>query len=582
MSASGTRITVAALAAAAWMAPLGVLAQRPAEAPPPVRDSALSADVMYRVLIGDIALQRGEPGVAARAYLEAAREARDAGLARRATEVALAARQRNYALEAARLWSELDPQADRPKQLVTALVSGTFGKMLESPSESSELHVALERALAQAAATPGALGEAFMQLPRLLSQQSDKQQAYTVIERLAQPYPLVPEAHFAIALAAYNAGAADANAVKAAREGVERALTLRPGWERAVLLKAEILARQSPTDAIAYLEAFRKEEPASRPAAGALAQLYVEQKRYADARAVFDALRKSDPDDREVQFAIAVIAIQMQDWKTAESELQALHDAEYGEGGVVELYFAQVAEEMGNLDVAIERYKAVPAGDRGWTAQLRVAGVLAKQGKLAEARSWLADLPAVTIEQRVQVRQAESQLLRDAGDNAGAYAILDKALAEHPDEPDLLYDIAMVAEKLDRLDVVESRLTRLIALKPDSAQALNALGYTLVDRTERAAEGLALIEKAHKLQPADPFILDSMGWANYRLGRLDDAERYLRQAMQERPDAEIAAHLGEVLWKKGEPERAREVWQSQLKATPDSPVLRETMRRLVQ
>ncbi len=582
MPVSRIRFTVAVIAAAASFSPLAAIAQAPTDPPSAGRESGLSADVMYRVLIGDIALQRGEPVVAARAYLEAAREARDPALARRATEVALSARQRNYALEAAKLWAELDPQAERPKQLVTALASGSFGKMLESPSESSELHVALERALAQAATTPGALGEAFLQLPRLLSQQSDKQQAYTVIERLAQPYPLVPEAQFAIALAAFNAGAADANAVKAARDGVERALALRPGWERAVLLKSEILARQSPEDAIAYLEAFRKDEPASRPAAGALAQLYVEQKRYGDARAVFEALRKSDPDDREVQFAIAVIAIQMQDWNTAESELQALHDAQYGDAGVVELYLAQVAEEMGKLDVAIERYKAVPAGDRGWTAQLRVAGVLAKQGKLAAARAWLADLPAVTIEQRVQVRQAESQLLRDAGDNAGAYAVLDKALAEHPDEPDLLYDIAMVAEKLDRIDVVESRLSRLIALKPDSAQALNALGYTLVDRTERAAEGLALIEKAHKLQPADPFILDSMGWANYRLGRLDDAERYLRQAMQERPDAEIAAHLGEVLWKKGEPDRAREVWQSQLKSTPDSPVLRETMRRLAQ
>jgi Flp pilus assembly protein TadD len=222
----------------------------------------------------------------------------------------------------------------------------------------------------------------------------------------------------------------------------------------------------------------------------------------------------------------------------------------------------------------------VPQGDRGWIAQLRVATVLAKQGKLEQARAWLADLPAVTIEQRIQVRQAESQLLRDAGDNAGAYAVLEKALTEHPDDPDLLYDIAMVAEKLDRLDVAEQRLQRLIALKPDNAQALNALGYTLVDRTDRTAEGLALIEKAHKLQPGDPFILDSMGWANYRLGRLDDAERYLRQAMTEQPDAEIAAHLGEVLWKKGDTERAREVWQSQLKATPDNAVLRETMRRL--
>ena len=139
----------------------------------------------------------------------------------------------------------------------------------------------------------------------------------------------------------------------------------------------------------------------------------------------------------------------------------------------------------------------------------------------------------------------------------------------------------MVAEKLDRLDVVEARLTRLLEQKPDSAQALNSLGYTLVDRTPRVAEGFALIERAHKLSPKDPFILDSMGWALFRLGRLDAAEDYLRRAYAERPDPEIAAHLGEVLWVKGERDRAREVWQSQLGTTPESTVLVETMRRLM-
>jgi Flp pilus assembly protein TadD len=246
----------------------------------------------------------------------------------------------------------------------------------------------------------------------------------------------------------------------------------------------------------------------------------------------------------------------------------------------VELRLAQVAEETGRYALAFDRYRAVPDGERAWYAKLRAAAMLGKQNKLAEAKQFLADLPAVTIEQRVQVRQAEAQLLREAGDNAAAYAVLTQALTEHPDEPDLLYDSAMVAEKLDKVDVVEAQLSRLIELRPDNAQALNALGYTLVDRTSRTAEGAALIEKAHKLSPEDPFILDSMGWAQFRLGHLDQAEGYLRRALAERPDPEIAAHLGEVLWAKGERARAREVWQSQLKSSPDNPVLLETMRRL--
>jgi Flp pilus assembly protein TadD len=260
--------------------------------------------------------------------------------------------------------------------------------------------------------------------------------------------------------------------------------------------------------------------------------------------------------------------------------LQELKAANYGENGVVEYYLAQVADESGKYELAIERYKALPEGERQWMGQLRIAAMMAKLNRMDDARKYLAELPAVTIEQKVQVRQTEAQLLRDANDNAGAYALLTKALADHPDEPDLLYDTAMVAEKLDKIDVAEARLKRLIELTPENAQALNALGYTLVDRTDRYAEGYALIEQAHKLSPADPFIMDSMGWALFRMGKLDDAETYLRRALVERSDAEIAAHLGEVLWAKGDRKTAQEVWQLQLKATPDNQLLLDTVRRL--
>ena len=158
--------------------------------------------------------------------------------------------------------------------------------------------------------------------------------------------------------------------------------------------------------------------------------------------------------------------------------------------------------------------------------------------------------------------------------------MLTQALKEHPDSPELLYDAAMVAEKLDRIDVAERLLRRVVELKPDDPQALNALGYTLVDRTTRYDEGYALIDKALKLAPNDSFILDSMGWALFRLGRYGEAETYLRRAFTARPDAEIAAHLGEVLWAKGDRAGAQEIWQSQLKTTPDNPVLLETVRRL--
>jgi tetratricopeptide (TPR) repeat protein len=363
-------------------------------------------------------------------------------------------------------------------------------------------------------------------------------------------------------------------------QAVDRALALKPGWERAAMLKAEILGRRAPAEAIAYLTEYLKREPESKAAAGALAQFYVEQKRYAEARAVFERFWEAEKGNRDYQFAVAALAVQMKDWAAAEPLFLDLKSANYDESGGVDLYLAQIAEETGRYELAFERYRAVPDGERAWIAKLRAATMLAKQNRGDEARRYLADLPAVTIEQRVQVRQAEAQLLRDAADHAGAYAVLTQALVEHPDQPDLLYDLAMVAEKLDKIDVAEARLARLIELSPNNAQALNALGYTLVDRTTRAGEGLALIERAHKLSPGDPFILDSMGWAYFRTGKFDDAEAYLRRALAERPDPEIAAHLGEVLWAKGERARAQEIWQSQLQSTPDNPVLLETMRRL--
>jgi tetratricopeptide (TPR) repeat protein len=539
----------------------------------------LSAELFYKFILGEVAVQRGDLPLAAKAYYEAARESRDPRVARRATEIALASRQRNLALESATLWATLDPEATRPKQVIAAISAGTSAKDGGDAVGDDEIRARLEKLLSEAAVSGQGVGEMFLQVNRFLAQQTDRKQAYELVRSLAKPYPASAEAHFAVAYAAYFAEVPPTQGVDIALVEIDRALALKPDWERAALLKADILARNSGDAAVAYLKPFVAENPGAKAAAGALAQVYVEQKRYAEARDIFQTLWDGDRSAREFEFGVAAISVQMKDWTKAEALFTDLQKAGYGENGVVELYLAQIAEETGRYQLAIDRYVAVPEGERAWIAKLRVAAMMAKLNRVPEARKYLADLPAVTIDERVQVRQAEAALLRDANDNAAAYAVLTQALVEHPDAPDLLYDAAMVAEKLDKIDEAEARLRRVVELKPEDAQALNALGYTLVDRTPRTSEGLALIEKAYKLAPEDPFILDSMGWAFYRLGKLDDAETYLRRAMTQRPDAEIAAHLGEVLWTKGEPEHARQVWQSQLEASPDNAVLQETVRR---
>ena len=547
-----------------------------AQPAPPGQDSsaassALSADIIYRILVGDIALQRGDAILAARAYFEAAREAQDAKLAKRATEIALLARQRSLALEAARLWQTLDPTAERAQQMVATLAQAGAGGELKSD---------LERVLAEAAANGNALGEAFVQLNHALSSQPDKTAVFRLIVDLAKPYPDVAEAHFAVALAGYNTGLSDLEITAASMRAADRALELKPGWERAALVKADILAKSSPDAAIRFLGTFLEGVPESRAASVAIAQLYVEQKRYAEARAVFQRLWAEDPSDRELEFAIGALSVQMRDYATARKLFEELKGTDFGEAGAVTFYLAQIAEETKRYDEAIALYREITDGDRAWGAKLRIAMVLGKKGDPAEAIRYLATLNPEGRDQRIERAQTQAQVLRDAGDYQGSYAVLSTALSGEPDSAELLYDVAMAAEKLDRLEEVEALLKRLIELKPDNAQALNALGYTLVDRTQRTAEGLKLIEKALTLAPADPFILDSMGWAQYRMGNFDDSEKFLRRALADRPDPEIAAHLGEVLWAKGQRDSAKEIWQSQLKETPDNPVLLETVRRL--
>jgi tetratricopeptide (TPR) repeat protein len=541
----------------------------PAETPA-VSASPLTAELVYRILVGDIALQRGAPALAARAYFEAARDAQDAELARRATEVALFARQRDLALEAARLWLKLDPSADRAKQMVATL---------SLPGAGGDIKAELGRVLAEAGADSKTLGDAFVQLNQALSAQTDKTVVYRLIVDLAKPYPGVAEAQFAIALAGYNTGLSDLEIAAASMRAADRALELRPGWERAALIKADILAKSSPEGAIRFLNGFLASVPESRAATGALAQLYVEQKRYTEARALFQRLYDEDKSDRDIEFAVGAISVQMKDYVTAEWIFEDLRSAGVDPSSV-SFYLGQIAEETKRYDEAIARYREVTDGERGWIATLRIANVLARKGDIVGARRYLASLKPESRDRGIEIHQTEAQILRDAGDYKGAYAVLSSALVEDPNSADLIYDVAMVAEKLDRLDEVESQLTRLIELKPDNPQALNALGYTLVDRTPRTAEGLKLIERALTLAPEDPSILDSMGWAHFRMGNLGDSEKFLRRALADRPDPEIAAHLGEVLWAKGERDHAKEVWQSQLKETPDNPLLLETLRRL--
>ncbi|MEI6723432.1 MAG: tetratricopeptide repeat protein, partial [Betaproteobacteria bacterium] len=260
-----------------------------------------------------------------------------------------------------------------------------------------------------------------------------------------------------------------------------------------------------------------------------------------------------------------------------EAYLSKLLQTRFRDKNGVRFTLGQLAEEKKDLPAALKWYSQVESGEQFVPSRLRYAMVLSKQGKLAEAREYLRSADAG--EQQVQMQIAEAQLLRDANQNTEAFKVLAQALQAQPDQPDLLYDHALTAEKLERFDILESNLNKLIKLKPDHAHAYNALGYSFAERNVRLEEAKKLIEKAMLLAPEDLFIVDSMGWIYYRMGDYPRSIEYLRRAWNGRPDGEIGAHLGEVLWVSGERAEAERIWQEAVKNSPENDALQKTIKR---
>jgi tetratricopeptide (TPR) repeat protein len=248
----------------------------------------------------------------------------------------------------------------------------------------------------------------------------------------------------------------------------------------------------------------------------------------------------------------------------------------------VRFYLGQVTEEQKRFPEALQWYGEVTRGEQFMPAQIRTAQVMSKQGNLDGARKYLQNVSAANNDQRAQLIMAEAQLLRDANQPKEAFDVVERGLDKLPNNPELLYDYAMLAEKLDRLDILESSLRQVIKLRPDHAHAYNALGYSLADRNLRLDEARTLIDQALKLAPDDSYIIDSLGWVLYRQGKTEEALKELQRAYAGRQDAEIAAHLGEVLWVLGRRVEAQKVWDEALAKTPSNDVLIKTVQKFKQ
>ncbi|MEQ1662779.1 MAG: tetratricopeptide repeat protein [Thiobacillus sp.] len=545
----------------------------PAESTPPVVAStapvidpnwpvqALTPEWLFQFLVAEVAGQRGAIGVAKTTYLDLARQTRDPRVAKRAAEIAMFSRDQAAALESARLWAGSEPESERAQQMLAALLLNQ-GLLLEA-----------EPVLQKVLATDTANG--FLHLAALMGKTPASPDAYALVQRLAATYPALPEAQFAIAQAAMQVNRPD-DALAAVRQ----ADALRPGWEPAALYHAQLLAKNSRSDALAFLRDFLARYPESREVRLTYARLLVNANQFDEARSQFTRLTTDFPRNAEVSFAAGLLSLQMGDVATARGLLQQTLEYQPKDAGTVYYYLGQTEEEAKQTDAALAHYARVEGGNYLVSARVRQAALLTRAGKPDEARALLAATQGDNEAQNIKLVQAQAELLREAKSYAVAYDVLSAGLKRFPDAADLLYDRAMVAEKLNKLDVLEADLRRAIELRPNDAQAYNALGYTLADRTTRQDEAIKLLDKALSLAPEDAFIIDSMGWAQFRAGNFARAQEHLERAYKIRPDPEIAAHLGEVLWARGQRAEAGQLWQTSLQSHPQNEVLLETLRRL--
>lgn len=527
--------------------------------------NSLSAEFVYKYLVGEVAGQRGDLGLASNLFLDLAKSSRDARLAERAAKAAIYGNNPAVAVQAVSLWSELDPDSVDAQQTTVQMLAST-GRLAETKPYLEKLLVKEETR-----------GNGFLYLHSLFARQTDKQAVLRIVQDLAAKYPSLPEAHFAIAQAAWDAEQSDI-----ALQHLVIAEKLQPGWELAALLHGQILFANDPESAINYYKGFLKKHPEANETRLSFARLLVNQKRFDEARKEFVKLVNASKDNPEILVVIGLLSYQSGSYTEAENYFQQALKSDYRDLDQVYLYLGHNAEKQQKDQVALDWYNKVQPGERFLDAKLNIAYVLNRTKGVDAGVDLLKNLSGLHTVQQATVNQAIGSLLTQAKRNAEAYAILEETVNTLPNTPEIIYDFAMVAERMQKLDVMERELRKLIQLKPDYAPAYNALGYSFADRNINLQEAHNLIQKALLLSPNDHYIMDSMGWVHYRMGSLDKALDYLQKAYTKQTDPEIAAHLGEVLWQKGQRDEAIRTWEEALQTHPDNEVLLNTSKRFQQ
>jgi tetratricopeptide (TPR) repeat protein len=522
----------------------------------------LTDDLMFDILLAEIAGQRGDMDISVPHYLQAAENARDPRVAERAVQIASYAKQYAIAERAARRWVELAPDDIEAHKALTVLALHL--------GDTDEAIAQLDY-LISASDDPQ---EGYSLATALLARDPDKTAALAAMERLVAYHPENPHAWMALSRMSVNV-----NKLDKGLDAVNRALDLSPTLPAAMMLKAQILVRmERKAEATQVLETAVSNHPDNAMLHFAYGRMLLDGDDLAGARKQFGRVVKLDPENAEGLYSLALLELETKKYKAGEKHLQQLLKLRPDEQNAY-YYLGYSSLEQGKDEAALQWYRKVEGGDYWSQAQLRIAEILVRQGEVDAMQNHLRSLRRMNPDQSVTLYLIEGQVLTDAGMNQEAFDLYGSALQGSPDNEELLYAHSLAAEKLGNLEIAERDMRRILKNDPENTRTLNALGYTLADRTDRYEEALNYINRAYAHEPNDPAIIDSLGWVHFRLGNLDEARRLLQQAWDMTENSEIGAHLGEVMWVQGDHEGARRIWDASLASEPENPMLLKVINR---
>jgi len=543
-----------------------LLEQQQAQVNPLSSQRDTVADASYNLMVAEIALNQGNTEVAIKHYLDVALEQDNPAIAERAVRVAVFGENLEAAVVAAQRWIELDPNRVEARQVIAAIYI--------RQDKIQEAFVYIDE-LIQTSDLDDA--ELFPPLLGILAREKNVSTVLAVSLLIAQKNPDRAYAQYLHGMLSAQNGRAEA-----ALEYLDRSLALGE-VEGVHATRAKILLSLGRSDeAVISLHKAVENNPDDQALRLTYARLLVDIKDYEKAWVEFEKLHRDSPDDAELLYTLGLLSLESQRLDDAEKYMKMLVELEQREGEA-QYYLGRIYENRKQYDQAIEWYGQVHVGEYKFDAQLRIADMLGISGRTDEA---IEHLDAILKGSQsdgslVRIYLAKGELLRAARRYEQALEVFNTALEIVPGNSDLLYSRALVAEKLGRIDMLEADINTILKTEPNNAHALNALGFTLADQTDRYEEAYAYLKRAIEINPDDAAIIDSWGWIHYRMGDYDKAIALLRTALSRFDDAEIASHLGEVLWVSGNQDEARSIWQKALKKSPDAPALHSVMQRFI-